>query len=279
MTTLPLAHSLFRRALRDAPGPALGTWVKLTGLESMELVALAGFDFAIVDLEHAAMSVETAFHHIGTALRAGVAPIVRIPALEGGIVQRLLDAGAEGIMMPHVDTAAQAEAVVRAARFPPRGDRGVGSTSRAGAWGAVSRDEYLRYGREEVVVIAQIESAEAVANTTAIAAVDGLDAVLIGAADLATGLGRTETDPEVRALIAAAVRDARTAGIPVGMAGGPSRQGVADAVAAGFGFCVLGNDAGYLREAATAAVAEARTVLRAEDSPQPPPARHASDTE
>src|SRR5690606_2915662 len=114
-------------------------------------LALAGFDFIVIDLEHSAMSVESAYRHIGTALLAGVSPIVRIPSLDAGLMQRLLDAGAEGIMVPHIDTQGQAEEAARAVRFPPRGTRGVGSTSRAGAWGAVAREDYLRYGNEEVV--------------------------------------------------------------------------------------------------------------------------------
>ena len=78
-------------ALADPGRVPLGTWVKLPATESMELVALAGFDFAVIDLEHSAMNLETAFRHIGTALLTGVSPIVRVPSLEGGIAQRILD--------------------------------------------------------------------------------------------------------------------------------------------------------------------------------------------
>ena len=88
MTALPHERSLFRAALANPNGPALGTWVKLSAPESMELVALAGFDFVVIDLEHSAMNLESASRQIGTALFAGVAPIVRIPALDGGMVQR-----------------------------------------------------------------------------------------------------------------------------------------------------------------------------------------------
>lgn len=261
MTLLPRRTSLFRAALAERH-PALGTWVKLPATESMELVALAGFDFAVIDLEHSAMSIETAARHIGTALYAGVSPIVRIPTLEPGIVQRVLDAGAEGIMVPHVDTVDQARAAVRAMRFPPLGTRGVGSTSRAGAWGATSRDDYLRYGQEEVVLIAQIESSEGVRNAGAIAALEGVDALLVGAADLSVGEGRSEGDPEIVELIAQAVAAARDAGQPVGNAGGATAEYVRAAVAAGFTFTMMSNDASLLRTAATAAVAAGRSVQR-----------------
>ncbi|NUJ88186.1 2,4-dihydroxyhept-2-ene-1,7-dioic acid aldolase [Plantibacter sp. MCCC 1A11337] len=252
--------SRFRAALADPSGPALGTWVKLPAMESMELVALAGFDFAVIDLEHSPLSIETASQHIAVALLAGVSPIVRIPSLDGGIVQRVLDAGAEGIMLPHVDSVEQAEAAAAAVRFPPLGTRGVGSTSRAGAWGATSREEYLRFGQEEVVLIAQIESAAAARAAGTIAAVAGVDALLIGAADLSTSEGRSETDPVVAALIADAVRDTVAAGKPIGNAGGASAAAVRASVDAGYRFTVMSNDASLLGGAASAAVQAGRTV-------------------
>jgi 2-keto-3-deoxy-L-rhamnonate aldolase RhmA len=263
-TSLPYAHSLFRQALTRTDGPALGTWVKLPAVESVELMALAGFDFVVIDLEHSALSIETAFHHIGVALLSGVSPIVRIPALEGGIVARLLDAGAEGIMVPHIDTAEQARAAAQAVRFPPLGTRGVGSTSRAGAWGAVSREDYLRYGQEEVVLIAQIESADAARNAGAIAAVDGVDTLLIGAADLSTSEGKTESHPDVVALIEGAVRDTLAAGLPVGNAGGASATAVQASADAGYAFTLMSNDASMLGAAAAAAVTAGRSGHRRE---------------
>ncbi|WP_291055685.1 aldolase/citrate lyase family protein [Herbiconiux sp.] len=260
MSALPRPASLFKAALERADGPAIGTWVKIPAMESMELVALAGFDFAVIDLEHSAMSIESAYRQIGVALFAGVSPIVRIPSLDSGVVQRVLDAGAEGIMLPHVDTVAEAKAAAAAVRFPPRGTRGVGSTSRAGAWGALPREEYLRYGQEEVVLIAQIESAAAARAAGAIASVDGVDALLIGAADLSTSEGRTEDDPEVVALIAGAIRDCRAAGVPIGNAGGASAASVQAAVDAGYLFTMMSNDASLLGSAAAAAVRAGRTV-------------------
>lgn len=260
MTALPRPRSRFRAALARADGPALGTWVKLPAMESMELVALAGFDFAVIDLEHAALDLETAYRHIGVALLAGVAPIVRVPGLDAGIAQRVLDAGAEGIMVPHVDTVEQARAAVAAARFPPHGTRGIGATSRAGAWGALPREEYLRYGNEEVVVIPQLESAAATRDTAAIAAVEGVDALLVGEADLSASVGRPPSHPEVAALVAGAIRDARAAGVPIGNAGGATTASVQAAVDAGFGFTMLSNDASLLGAAARAAVEAGRAV-------------------
>jgi len=253
--------SVFRAALARDAGPALGTWVKIPAMEAMELVALAGFDFAVIDLEHSPMDLETAYRLIGVARFRGVSPIVRVPGLDGGIAQRVLDAGAEGVMVPHVDTVEEATAAVSATRFPPLGERGVGATGRAGAWGAVPRDEYLRYGREEVVVIAQIESATGVRNAAAIASVEGIDALLVGTADLSVSEGRTESDPVVAELVGLAVEGGRRAGVPVGNAGGASAAAVRASIDAGFGFTLLSNDATLLGAAARAAVEAARAEI------------------
>lgn len=252
--------SRFRAALTRPGGPALGTWVKLPLMESIELLALAGFDFVVIDLEHSAMDLETAYRLIGTANHLGMAPIVRIPTLDGGITQRVLDAGAEGIMLPHVDTVSQAEAGARAVRFPPLGTRGVGGTSRAGAWGALDRAEYLRYGQEEAVFIAQVESSRAARAAGEIAAVAGVDALLVGAADLSTSEATTEDDPRVVELITFAIKACTAAGKPIGNAGAATAQSVQAAVDAGYGFTMLSNDASLLGSAAAAAVRVGRSV-------------------
>jgi 2-keto-3-deoxy-L-rhamnonate aldolase RhmA len=259
-TATPPRRSRFKAALTRPDGPALGTWLKLPVMETIELVALAGFDFVVIDLEHSPMDLQSAYQLIGSANHLGVAPIVRIPNLDAGIVQRILDAGAEGVMLPHVDGVADAQAAVRAVRFPPLGTRGVGGTSRAGSWGMLDRAEYLRYGQEEVVLIAQIESAAAAAAAGAIAAVEGVDALLIGAADLSTSEGTTEDDPRIVALIAAAVRDCLAAGKPIGNAGGATAASVQAAVDMGYTFTLMSNDASLLGAAARAAVVAGRSV-------------------
>lgn len=253
-------RSMFRAALRGE-GPALGTWIKLPTTASMELIALAGFDFAVIDLEHSPIDLQTAYDLIGIGLHTGVAPIVRIPALEPSMIQRVLDAGAEGIMVPHVDTPEQARVAASAVRFPPHGTRGVGATSRAGAWGALPREEYVRFGQDEAVLIAQLESAEAIANAGAIADVAGVTALLVGAADLSMSEGLDETDPRVRSMTADAVAQAASRGVAVGGAGGASAEAVRAAVEVGLRFTLMGNDAGLLGAAAREAVRLGRTVV------------------
>jgi 2-keto-3-deoxy-L-rhamnonate aldolase RhmA len=262
MTTMTqVRRSMFRAAVRSAQ-PALGTWVKLPAMESVELVALAGFDFVVIDLEHSAMSTESAYRQIGVAALSGVSPIVRVPNLDAGLVGRLLDAGAEGIMLPHVDTVRQAEEAVSAMRFPPLGRRGMGPTGRAGGWGALSREEYVRFAQEEVVLIAQIESAAAARDAGAIAAVPGVDALLIGAADLCMSEQRQESDPVITSLIAEAVQDTRAQGKPIGNSGPATAAAVRSAADAGFSFTLMSNDASLLGAAAASAVAAGRSQTR-----------------
>lgn len=255
----------FRAALERENHLPLGTWIKLPALESIELIAGAGFDFVVIDLEHAPLDMSTVFALIGIAKTSGLSPIVRIPATNIGLIQRVLDSGADGLMFPHIDSADEARSAVRAMRFPPLGVRGVGNTSRAGLWGALDRDEYLRFGNEEVLCIAQIESAAAALAAGEIASVDGVDAILVGAADLAVSEGKTETDVTIVELIAKAVASAQAAGVPVGNAGSATEETVRATVDAGYDFTMLSNDATMLGNTARQAVAVGRRLSKTSD--------------
>lgn len=253
-------RSLLRAALARSDRPALGTFVKLPAMEAIEIIAIAGFDFIVIDLEHSPLGLETAYRHIGTALHLGVSPVVRVPGLAGGWIQRILDAGAEGIMLPHVDTVEQAREAVKAVRFEPWGTRGIGATSRAGGWAALPREEYVRFGQEEVVLMPQIESGEGARNAAAIAELDGVDAIFIGTNDMSANVGKPETDPEMTELVSGVIAAARAAGKPVGNPAGATGQSVQLAVDQGYTFCVMSNDATIFGSAAAAAVAAGHGV-------------------
>lgn len=253
-------RNALRLSLAQRDRLPLGTWVKLPAIEVVELLAAAGLDFIVIDFEHAPLSLQKAHDMIGVARHCGITPIVRLPEPSVGLAQRVLDAGAHGIMFAHVDTVEDAERIARITRFPPRGTRGVGSTSRAGEWGLGSRDEYLRFGREEVLIIAQLESAVAVAGATEIGRVDGIDALFVGEADLAMSEGLPPGDPRLTRLVASATAQAAALPIPIGNAGGAAPESVRAAIAAGFTFTMLSNDATMLGAAARAAVAAAGEV-------------------
>lgn len=244
-----------------AGSPALGTWIKLATTESVEIMAAAGFDFVVLDLEHAPLDLGSTARMISMALASGLLPLVRVPGQDATVIGRVLDAGARGILVPHVDSADEARRVVSAMRFPPLGQRGSGGTSRAGRWGLLPRDEYVRTGNEEIVCIPQLESIAAIEAAPAILAVDGVDAVFLGAGDLSLSLGVGAADPRVLDLLAAGRAAAAAAGKPCGAASAGADAAVR---AAGLGhqFIVVGNDATMLARTAHTLAGSVRDKLR-----------------
>lgn len=226
-------------------GGTLGTWIKLSSPESVEILAYAGFDFMVVDLEHTTLDLTAASTHIAMARALDVDPFVRVPDHGPSVIQRVLDAGAAGVVVPHVDTVEQARAVVRATCFPPRGQRGSGGTSRAGRWGMLPRAEYLEYGNDQAVCIVQLESKTAIDNAADILAVEGVGAAFIGTADLSMSMGVTPDSDAVDRLVAFALEAAHGAGLPIGTASATSDQARA-ALARGYDYVVVSNDTSIL---------------------------------
>ncbi|GAA0440638.1 2-dehydro-3-deoxyglucarate aldolase [Acrocarpospora corrugata] len=229
--------------------PRLGTWIKLATVESVEIMAHAGFDFVVIDLEHAPLDLGLTAQMISMAAASGVAPLVRVPDHQPSSIQRVLDAGARGILVPRVDSAEDARRVVSAVRFPPLGSRGSGGTSRAGRWGLTPRAEYVRAGNEDVICVPQLESPAAVAAADDILAVPGVDAVFLGAGDLSLALGVEMADPELQGLLGRARAAAARAGKPCGAASVDAAS-AARAVALGHQFVIMGNDVTMLARTA-----------------------------
>lgn len=243
------------RELLNRDRPPIGTWVKLPTMETVELLAIAGFDFVVIDLEHSPMSLESAGSLAAVARGRGLCTLVRVPDHSPAWIQRCLDLGAHGVLVPHVDDASQAERVGRAARFEPRGTRGVGPTSRAGDWGLRPWAEYLGQ-QDDVVVIAQIESAAGVANAASIIAVPTIDALFVGPADLGQALGVPGDSSELTAAMKQVSYAAREAGAPVGIAIGAQPARAAELARAEFDFVMASNDATIMGAAAAALVKE-----------------------
>jgi 2-dehydro-3-deoxyglucarate aldolase/4-hydroxy-2-oxoheptanedioate aldolase len=202
---------------------SLGTMVfefPTTGIG--RVIAEAGAEFVIYDMEHTGWSIETVRMLMATTRAADLAPMVRVPATEYHLLSRPLDVGAMGLMAPMVETAAQAELIVASAKYPPVGRRGA-------AFG-VAHDDYtggdiiakMRSANDEILLIAQIETAKGLENVDAIAAVDGIDVLWIGHFDLTNSLGIPGqfTDPRyldaVEQVLAACRRHGKTAGIMCG---------------------------------------------------------------
>lgn len=246
-------------AFRDlfAPGgPALGTWVKLPVADSVEMLAAAGFDFVAVDMEHAPLDLPTVHRLIGTARGCGLPALVRVPDRTASTIGRVLDSGAAGVLVPHVDDVEQALATVAHTRFPPHGTRGYGPTVRAGRWGA-DVPGYLE-AAERSVAIPQLESPQAVAAVDAIAAVPGLGALFVGPADLAVATGLPAGSAEFDGLLARVREAAVTHGVPLGTAVG--NPAAARALPDHYDFVLVGNDASMLAGAARGTVDDLRAA-------------------
>ena len=236
------------------PFPRLGAWVKLPAPESVELLALAGFDFVVIDAEHAAIDLRTMSTMIGLARGCGVAPFVRVAGTAPRDVQVPLDAGAAGLFVPQVDDVARARDAVRATRFPPLGRRGASTSGRAGRWGLEALGDYLRTGNDEVRLVVQAESAGALSAIAEIGRVPGVDAVFIGPTDLAVSsrLG----DEALAEVVAAAERRCADHHITVGTTASGNASELLDR--RGYDFLVLGADTAMLRQGGQDLVSAAR---------------------
>jgi 4-hydroxy-2-oxoheptanedioate aldolase len=213
-----MAHALnpFKAALARQR-PLLGLWQALANPYTAEICAGCGFDWLLFDGEHAPNTLQTLLGQLQAVGAYPVAPVVRPPAAEAALIKQYLDIGATTLLMPMIDNAQQAERVVAATRFPPRGVRGVASsTSRASGFGAQAR--YLQDAHETMCVLVQIESGEALEHVEAIAAVEGVDGLFIGPGDLAASLGYLgePRHPRVQAAIADALARIARAGKPAG---------------------------------------------------------------
>jgi 2-dehydro-3-deoxyglucarate aldolase len=166
---------------------AIGSWITLAHPAIAEIMARAGFGWLAVDLEHSVITIREAEELIRVIDLCGVTPLVRLTANNPDLIKRVMDAGAHGIIVPMVNSAAQAAAAVAAVYYPPRGTRGVG-LARAQGYGD-KFNEYIAWLETEAVVIIQIEHIEAVNQLEAIFAVAGIDGYLIGPYDLSGSLG------------------------------------------------------------------------------------------
>lgn len=239
-----------KRVISD--GRPAGSWLSLPSPEIAELVASLGFDFVVIDTEHAPMTTETV-----TAMVRGVeaadgstAPLVRVAWNDPVRIKRVLDTGAAGVMAPQVSTPEEARELVDATRYPPDGVRGV-AASRATGYG-LSFEEYLRTAGQGITTIAQIETPAAAEHAGEISATEGLDAVLVGPADLSTALGipLEYDDPTFEQAVTGVLDSVST---PVGTLATSDGQ-IDRWLDLGFDFLVVGKDTGYLADGALAAL-------------------------
>lgn len=208
----------FREALAASDRPLAGMWVCSGSPLVAEICAGGGLDWLLIDMEHGPNQLESVLAQLQAVAAYPVSPLVRAPGLLPVMIKQILDLGAQNILVPMIDTPEQAETAVRAVRYPPHGNRGVGSAlARSARWNRV--DDYLANADEHVSLFVQIESVTGVGNAAAIAAVDGVDGVFVGPSDLAASMGLLgkQTHPEVVSAVERTFDAVRGAGKPVGV--------------------------------------------------------------
>ncbi len=222
-----------------------------------------GFDAFYVDMEHSATALETAAAMCAAGLALGITPIVRTPGHAPHAASRLLDSGAFGIIYPHVNTRAEAEAFVSACKFPPIGHRSVAGAGPAQAYRNLPLGEVNAHGNDVTLCIAMLETPQGIENADAIASVEGIDVLLIGSNDLSTemGLPGDLRHPKIRAAYETTAAACKRHGKHMGIGGvRGDAELTRDLIALGGRFMITGFDVGYLMSAARADVAAIRKI-------------------
>ncbi len=250
---MELPQNRFKRALK-AGKPQIGLWASLASHYSVEVIAGAGFDWLLLDTEHSPNDLESVLTQLQAAAPYPTHPVVRADWNDMVKIKRLLDIGVQSLLIPYVSSPEEASAAVSYTRYPPRGVRGVGGTTRATGFGRVK--DYARRADEEICVLVQVETRQAIDHIEAIAAVDGVDGIFIGPADLHASLGYVGeiANPEVMPLIDEAIRRIAKCGCAPGILT-PSERDARRQLGCGALFVAVGSDIGILARGAEALAA------------------------
>jgi 4-hydroxy-2-oxoheptanedioate aldolase len=261
---MPAPKNVFKAALKQGKAQ-IGLWVAMTSSYTAEICAGAGYDWLLLDAEHAPNDIQTLVAQLQGLSKYPVHPIVRPPIGEAWIIKQILDIGAQTILVPMVETREQAEAMVRAVRYPPHGIRGVGaSLARASGFNRIP--DYLQTANDEVCLLLQIESRAGLANLDTIASTEGVDGVFVGPADLAADMGFLGRPgaAEVQAAVEDALARIQSHGKAAGIL--TADQALARRyVEMGASFVGIGSDVGLLVNATAKLVSDFRTGVAQAD--------------
>jgi len=236
----------------------IGLWSSLASNIAAEIVADAGFDWILFDSEHSPNEIPGLLAQLQAAARGTAAAIVRPAWNDAVLIKRVLDIGAQSILVPYVQNAEEAGRAVAAVRYPPAGMRGVAAAARASRYGRVK--DYLKTADREICLLVQVETRTALAALEAIAAVDGVDGVFIGPSDLSASFGHIANPqhPEVQAALEQAARRLKVLGKPAGILT-LSEEEARRYIAWGYCFVAVGSDTGLLGRGADALAAKFKT--------------------
>ena len=206
----------FKDALRKGE-VQIGLWLSSTTSYMAEIAATSGYDWLLIDGEHAPNTMQDLYHQLQAIAPYASQPVIRPVEGAKALIKQVLDIGAQTLLIPMVDSAEQARQVVAATRYPPVGERGVGaSVARAARWGRI--ENYMAQANASLCLLVQVESKAALDNLDAILDVDGIDGVFIGPADLSASLGYPDNSghPEVQRIIKESIQRIRAAGKAAG---------------------------------------------------------------
>lgn len=245
----PLITNSFKAGLKEGRLQS-GLWCTISDPLVAEMCASLGFDWMLIDTEHSAMDPISVLPMLQAVAPYPTSPIVRPGSLNAAEIKKLLDLGAQNLLIPMVQNADEAAAAVAAVEYPPKGIRGVSGMTRANRFANIAG--YHKQARDEIAVIVQVETLEAVDEIEAIANVPGVDGIFVGPADLAAALGHVgePTHPEVQDAVEDAIRRIVAAGMPAGFLS--PDLGFADRITrAGATFVSRDVDMGALKRALT----------------------------
>lgn len=254
----PAPASAFSLARRLRAGETVYSgWCFMPAPLVAETLAREGFGAVVLDAQHGLWDTASAFAAIAAVKQGGGAPVLRVPLNDFGFVSRALDAGAEAIIAPMINTPTDARAFAAAAKYPPLGERSYGPFRAMVLQGRATPLDYLREANEETLTLAMIETPSALANVDEIAATPGIDALFIGPYDLSTSLSAGASQDIMAPEVETAIDRIRDAAIKAGKIPGIFCRDAERAIAMtqrGFRFITVGNDAAMLRESAAKAL-------------------------
>jgi len=247
-------------------GAVVNGWCSIPSSFSAEVMAHQGFDSLCIDMQHGAVDYQIALTMLQAISTTSVIPIVRVPWNDPARLMKILDAGAYGVICPMINNRAQAEALTGACRYPPTGFRSFGPIRAKyyGGGGTHGGGDYHEYANDEIVVMPQIETAEAIENLDEILDVPGIDAVYVGPSDLAMALGSQprsgQNDPKVVAARNKIVETCKRHGVPAGIHT-PSAEAALKMIADGFQLVTIASDDRFLMTTAKAELTAVKSAL------------------
>lgn len=253
---MELPNNTFKRALAEMR-PQIGLWSTLSSNLASEVLAHAGYDWVVVDMEHSPNEIPTVYTQLQSYDPSPTAAVIRLPWNDPVVVKRVLDIGAFSLLFPMIQTVEEAKKAVASTRYPPRGIRGVSLNQRGNRYGRIA--SYASEFETELCITVQIETTAALGRVDEIAAVDGIDGIFFGPADLSADMGYLGQPghPEVKAALAEGLVKCRKAGKPAGILTAAEADSI-HWLKEGYVFVAVGTDTAILARGADALLARIR---------------------